>query len=92
METISREPSATPRRKFDKTFKCGAVRNWLGTGQSAAVVAKELGRSESPLFAQHELLPPADAGGERRLRTPAYHEDRSDGIGWECGVLRVNPG
>ena len=66
METIIKASPVRTRRKFDTTFKVEAVRNWLGSGKSAAVVAKELGLSEGLLFAWRKLLPLAAAGGERR--------------------------
>ena len=40
------------------------VRNWLSSGKSAAVLARELGLRESRLFAWRKLLPPAAAGGK----------------------------
>ncbi len=63
MESINKQSSAKTRRKFEKTFKLEAVRNWLSSGKSAAVVAEELGLNESLLFAWRKLLPPAEAGG-----------------------------
>ena len=51
METIIKASPAKARRKFDATFKVEAVRNWLGSGKSAAVIAKELGLDENLLFA-----------------------------------------
>ncbi len=64
MESIIKDSSVPKRRKFDKPFKCEVVRNWLASGKSAAVIAKELGLNESRLFAWRKLLPPADAGGK----------------------------
>jgi transposase-like protein len=64
METIIKESPVKTRRKFDETFKREAVRNWLASGKSAAIIAKELGLAESRLFAWRKLLPPADAGGK----------------------------
>ena len=63
MNPIIKESPVKTRRKFDSTFKREAVRNWLASGKSAAVVAQELGLSEGLLFAWRKLLPPADAGG-----------------------------
>jgi transposase-like protein len=63
MKPIIKESPVRTRRKFDPTFKLEAVRNWLSSGKSAAIVAKELGVGESRLFAWRKLLPPADAGG-----------------------------
>ena len=63
METIIKASPVRTRRKFDTTFKVEAVRNWLSSGKSAAVVAKELGLSEGLLFAWRKLLPPDAAGG-----------------------------
>jgi len=59
MKAIIKESPVKTRRKFDTTFKLEAVRNWLGSGKSAAVVAKELGLSEGLLFAWRKLLGPA---------------------------------
>ena len=53
-----KESSPKTRRKFDPTFKREAVGNWLSSGRSAAVVAKELGLTEGLLFAWRTLLPP----------------------------------
>ena len=64
METIIKASPVRTCRKFDTTFKVEAVRNWLGSGKSAAVVAKELGLSEGLLFAWRKLLPLAAAGGK----------------------------
>ena len=63
METIIKASPVRTRRKFDTTFKVEAVLNWLSSGKSAAVIAKELGLNENLLFAWRKLLPPADAGG-----------------------------
>ena len=51
------------RRKYDITFKREAVQNWISSGKSAEVVAKELGLNSSRLYAWRKLLPPAPAGG-----------------------------
>ena len=59
-----KDPGSPKRRQFDPTFKREAVRNWLTSGKSAAVVAKELGLGEGRLFAWRKLLPPTDAGGK----------------------------
>ena len=64
MKPIKESPTKT-RRKFDTTFKREAVGNWLCSGKSAAVVAKELGLTEGLLFAWRKLLPPPTTlGGE----------------------------
>ena len=39
------------RRKFDETIKREAVRNWLNSGRSAPVIARELGRLANRLYA-----------------------------------------
>ena len=62
MKPIKESPPKT-RRKFDPTFKREAVGNWLSSGKSAAVVAKELGLTEGLLYAWRTLLPPDAAGG-----------------------------
>ena len=61
MESIIKDSPTKTRRKFDKSFKCEVVRNWLSSGKSAAVIAKEFGLNESLLFAWRKLLPPAAA-------------------------------
>jgi len=47
-----KESTVRIRRRYDPTFKLEAVRNWLGSGKSAEVVAKELGLSPGRLFAR----------------------------------------
>jgi transposase-like protein len=49
-ESIIKTSPVKTRRKFDIHFKLEAVRNWLGSGKSAAVVAKELGLEENRLY------------------------------------------
>jgi transposase-like protein len=51
------------RRKFDETFKHEAVQNWLQSGQSAEVIAQELGLTAGLLYAWKKLFAPAAAGG-----------------------------
>ena len=71
-----KESHPRTRRKFDATFKREAVGNWLSSGRSAVVVAKELGLTEGLLFAWRKLLPPADAGGRAAAggRKPAVQD------------------
>ena len=45
------ESEVKGRRKFDDTFKSEAVKNWLSSGKSAGVVAKELGLEAGLLYA-----------------------------------------
>src|ERR1039457_1283980 len=40
------QTSVKTRREFDEAFKRKAVKNWLHSGKSAAVIAKESGYSE----------------------------------------------
>jgi transposase-like protein len=79
MNPIIKASPARTRRKFDATFKLEAVRNWLSSGKSAAVIGKELGLNENLLFAWRKLLPPADAGGRAAAggRRPAASDLRS---------------
>ncbi len=65
MESINKASPVKTRRKFDTTFKLEAVRNWIGSGKSAAVVAKELGLAENRLYAWRKLLSPAGPGAGR---------------------------
>jgi transposase-like protein len=51
------------RRKFDETFKREAVRNWLASGKSAGVIAKELGLRANHLYEWKRRFAPAAAGG-----------------------------
>ena len=51
------------RRKFDETFKREAVQNWLQSGKSAEVVARELGLKANQLYAWRQGFAPAVAGG-----------------------------
>ena len=58
-----KETSVKTRRKFDETFKREAVQNWLASGKSALVVAKELGLAPNRLYAWRKCFAPADPGG-----------------------------
>ena len=51
------------RRKFDETFKREAVNNWLTSGKSVAVIAKELGLAANRLYAWRNRFAPANLGG-----------------------------
>ena len=46
-----KETSVKIRRTFDQTFKREAVQNWLASGKSAQVIAKELGLLPNRLYA-----------------------------------------
>jgi len=59
-----KENSVSVRRKFDPTFKREAVQNWIASGKSAEVVAKELGILANRLYAWRKRFAPADAGGK----------------------------
>jgi transposase-like protein len=59
-----KENSASVRRKFDPTFKREAVQNWLASGKSAEVVAKELGLLPNRLYAWRKRFAPAVDGGK----------------------------
>lgn len=58
-----KEPSMQVRRKFDQTFKREAVQNWLTSGKSASVIAKELGLLPNRLYAWRQRFAPAEPGG-----------------------------
>jgi transposase len=78
MKPIIKASLVKTRRKFDATFKREAVRNWLASGKSAAVVAKELGLNESLLFAwRNKLLPAADGGRAAVGRKPVASDLQS---------------
>jgi len=59
-----KENSVSVRRKFDPTFKREAVQNWLASGKSAEVIAKELGLLPNRLYAWRKRFAPAAAGGK----------------------------
>ena len=59
-----KETSVRVRRKFDPTFKREAVQNWLASGKSARVIAKELGLLPNRLYAWRKRFAPADPGGK----------------------------
>lgn len=61
------EPVVKARRKFDDTFKSGAVKNWLSSGKSAGVVAKELGLVAGLLYAWKKAFAP----DETKVRSAA---------------------
>lgn len=58
-----KEISVKIRRKFDDTFKRAAVENWLSSGRSAEVIARELGLLPNRLYAWRKRFAPAAAGG-----------------------------
>ena len=58
-----KETSVRIRRKFDPTFKREAVQNWLASGKSAPVIAKELGLLPNRLYIWRKRFAPADPGG-----------------------------
>jgi transposase-like protein len=62
MKHMSQTPVKV-RRKFDETFKRESVQHWLQSGQSAAVIARELGLQANRLYAWKQGFAPAVAGG-----------------------------
>ena len=89
MKSIIKASPVTTRRKFDAAFKVEAVRNWLASGKSAAVVGRELGLNENLLFAWRKLLarglrPPVPARGRPSGEPPppraAGHSKKTLGI------------
>jgi transposase len=52
------------RRKYDATFKHAAVQNWVSSGKSAPVIARELGIAVSRLYAWRSDFGPSAAGGK----------------------------
>src|SRR5712691_327260 len=62
MKPVNQTPIKS-RRKFDETFKREAVNNWLASGKSVAVIAKELGLAANRLYAWRNRFGPADIGG-----------------------------
>ena|SRR5260370_38708769 len=66
--------SVQTRRKFDPTFKCEAVQNWLNSGKSAAVVGEELGINANLLFAWRKLVPTV-AGAKGPVAKPGSVAD-----------------
>ena len=65
MKSLNQSQGKT-RRKYDAAFKLEAVRNWISSGKTAEVVAREPGLSPDRLFGWRRLLPPAAAGERRR--------------------------
>ena len=59
-----KQTAVREHRKFDQTFKCEAVLNWLNSGKSARIVGEELGINANLLYAWRKFVP-ADA--ERRV-------------------------
>lgn len=57
------QTSATPRRKFDDTFRREAVNHWLSSAKSAGVIAGELGINSNQLYAWRKRFAPSAAGG-----------------------------
>jgi len=53
----------TTRRTFDEAFQREAVQNWLASGKSADVIARELGLNTNLLYAWKKRWLPAAAGG-----------------------------
>ena len=95
MKSIIKASPVRTRRKFDEAFKVEAVRNWLASGKSAAVVAKELGLAESRLFAWRQLLPPADADLQAELeaarREIRHLREQRDILKKTLGILSEPP-
>jgi transposase-like protein len=91
MESIIKDSPTKTRRKFDKSFKCEVVRNWLSSGKSAAVIAKEFGLNESLLFAWRKLLPPAEAGGKAAAGCVG-HDDELGGESPLWGLRKATTG
>lgn len=58
-----KENTIKTRRKFDPAFKREAVQNWLASGKSAPVTAKELGLPPNRLYVWRKRFAPADPGG-----------------------------
>lgn len=69
-----KQTSVPERRKFDQTFKCEAVQNWLNSGKSAEVVGEELGINASLLYSWRKLVP-ALAGGGAKAAKPGSVSD-----------------
>jgi transposase-like protein len=51
-----KDPTTRTRRHYDPTFKREAVQNWLASGKTAEVVARELGIEPGRLFTWRRLL------------------------------------
>ena len=56
------------RRKFDETFKREAVKNWLSSGKSADVIARELGLVAGLLYAWKRVLAPGETSRQSTAR------------------------
>ena len=64
---MNQTPVKRTYRKFDETFKREAVQNWLSSGKSAEVIAKELGLVPGLLYAWKRVFAP----GEAKVRSSA---------------------
>jgi transposase-like protein len=51
------------RREFDETFKRESVQHWLQSGQSAEVIAQELGLKANRVYAWKQGFAPLPRGG-----------------------------
>jgi transposase len=60
IKTNKQTPVRT-HRKFDESFKRQAVANWLASGKSAEVIARELGIISNLLYAWRKRFAPEDA-------------------------------
>jgi transposase len=59
IKTNKQTPVRT-HRKFDEDFKRQAVANWLASGKSAEVIARELGIISNLLYAWRKRFAPED--------------------------------
>jgi hypothetical protein len=83
------------RRKFDETFKRESVQHWLQSGQSAEVIAQELGFKANRLYAwkQQGFAPAVARGGATAGAKPGSLADLPQaGVGVSRHLPNSGPG
>lgn len=76
-------PMTRTRRQYDSTFKREAVQDWLASGKTAEVVARELGIDPGCLFTWRRPAKARTLGLEFRIK-PIHSPHRSAMVerGW----------
>ena len=96
MESIIKDSPTKMCRKFDKSFKCEVVRNWLSSGKSAAVIAKEFGLELSPPPSSKTSSMSASFWNSRKVAGMKTAETAETGSGnnfriWMQGRIQCGP-
>ena len=63
MKKTDMQPPIKTRRQFNEAFKLEALKHWQASGQSAGVIAKELGILPNRLYAWQKRYTPAATQG-----------------------------